>query len=42
MAKQANKEKRSRLLDAYRVPGFRVRSGVDSYELDRRIFVLTL
>ena len=42
MSKQADEVKSWRLSDAYTVPGFRVLQRVDSHELDRRIFVLTL
>ena len=42
MEKQAAKEKPGRLSDAYKARGFRVREVVDSYELDRPVFVLTL
>ena len=42
MSKQADEVKSWRLSDAYAVPGFRVLQRVDSHELDRRIFVLTL
>ena len=42
MSKQADQVKSRRLSDAYAVPGFRVLQRVDSHELDRRIFVLTL
>jgi hypothetical protein len=42
MSKQADEVKSWRLSDAYAVPGFRVLQRVDSHDLDRRIFVLTL
>ena len=42
MSKQGDEVKSWRLSDAYAVPGFRVLQRVDSYEFDRRIFVLTL
>jgi hypothetical protein len=42
MSKRGDEVKSWRLSDAYAVPGFRVLQRVDSYEFDRRIFVLTL
>lgn len=42
MNKQTDKVKAASLRDAYKVPGFRVLARLDSYELDRRVFVLTL
>ena len=42
MSKRADEVKSWRLSDAYAVPGFRVLQRVESHELDRRIFVLTL